>query len=365
MQVFRYPPRTLMGSCMSGAIFPSSLPNPVCIWKEQATEVEGTFRVNGSNKRMRELQAKFETPPRYGKDLDWKSENFTTHDVASVFRRYLTQMPETVIPFNMYHEFRNALAKKPYNQDEVITTYKRLIRSMPRANQYLLLYVLDLLSVFARKCDKNLMTPANLAVIFRPAILSHPDHELLPKEHQLSQNVLEFLIAHQDWFMLDIPPPPEPNSSIAQRQDDVEVMPSSDEEVGGGWKLVNRSDSLRITRRRTFTERSGASPGPGSLHERIDDELTPVTESPPSVSTIHASGSIKRSRTMPHRSRRGREDTDSQETPGSTILSTPREPDRPQARVLRKQKRVSIQPKTAPLVWSTWYPDLLDLCFLQ
>ena len=29
-----------------------------------ATEVEGTFRVNGSNKRMRELQAIFETPPK-------------------------------------------------------------------------------------------------------------------------------------------------------------------------------------------------------------------------------------------------------------------------------------------------------------
>lgn len=49
-------------------------------------------------------------------------------------------------------------AKKNYNQDEVIATYKRLIRSLPRANQYLLLYVLDLLSVFARKSDKNLMT---------------------------------------------------------------------------------------------------------------------------------------------------------------------------------------------------------------
>jgi hypothetical protein len=49
-------------------------------------------------------------------------------------------------------------AKKPYNQEAVIATYKRLIHSMPHANQYLLLYVLDLLSVFARKSDKNLMT---------------------------------------------------------------------------------------------------------------------------------------------------------------------------------------------------------------
>ena len=74
-----------------------------------ATEVPGTFRVNGSNRRMRELQAAFETQPRvrqsprscaasltslqYGKSLVWNQESYTTHDVASVFRRYLTQMP--------------------------------------------------------------------------------------------------------------------------------------------------------------------------------------------------------------------------------------------------------------------------------
>ncbi|KAF5341803.1 hypothetical protein D9611_001481 [Ephemerocybe angulata] len=72
--------------------------------KENATEVPGTFRVNGSNRRMRELQAAFETPPRYGKNLDWKQETYTTHDVASVFRRYLTQMPEPVIPYDLYHQ---------------------------------------------------------------------------------------------------------------------------------------------------------------------------------------------------------------------------------------------------------------------
>ena len=51
----------------------------------------------------------------------------------------------------------SVLAKKPYNEDEMIATYKRLIRSLPRANQYLLLYVLDLLHVFSKKSDKNLM----------------------------------------------------------------------------------------------------------------------------------------------------------------------------------------------------------------
>src|SRR6266404_3761266 len=52
---------------------------------------------------------------------------------------------------------RICIAKNPYNQEAAIATYKRLIHSMAHANQYLLLYVLDLLSVFARKSNKNLM----------------------------------------------------------------------------------------------------------------------------------------------------------------------------------------------------------------
>ncbi|KAH9949947.1 Rho GTPase activation protein [Amylocystis lapponica] len=293
--------------------------------KENATEVEGTFRVNGSNKRMRELQAQFEAPPRYGKNLDWKKEHYTTHDVASVFRRYLTQMPESVIPHDMYHYFRDALAKKPYNQDEIVMTYKRLIRSMPRANQYLLLYVLDLLSVFARKCEKNLMTPKNLAVIFRPALIAHPSHELSPQEHQLSQDVLEFLIAHQDWFILDIPAPPtrrpSDGTTLEMSADPVDVIPSSDEEQPGGWKLVNK-DAVprRITRRRTTTERSAEKPPLDAIN------LSPVQESPP----LRSEGAgVTRSRTLPSKARRG-------EVPAASD-------DERHAKLLKKQKRGSMQ----------------------
>ncbi|KAG1870768.1 Rho GTPase activation protein [Suillus subalutaceus] len=318
--------------------------------KENATEVEGTFRVNGSNKRMRDLQAAFETPPRYGKSLDWKNEHFTTHDVASVFRRYLTQMPEPVIPHDMYHDFRDVLGKKPFNHDEVIATYKRLIQRMPRANQYLLLYVLDLLSVFARKSDKNLMTATNLAVIFRPGLISHPNHEMSPGEHALSQRVLEFLIAQQDWFLLDIPPPPRSEQSSSWKppprpqhahtqvpsedDSDLVVVPSSDDEhtsIAGGWKLVGR-DRRRIYRRRTTLEYTD------SLDRTKDvdsGQLSPVLETPTSRPVSQASSpaavGVSRSRTLP-----------------SNRASTDDEKHR--ARVLRKQKRTSAQPRhpTAP-----------------
>jgi len=107
---------------------------------------------------------------------------------------------------------------------------------MPHPNQYLLLYVLDLLSGFARKSDRNLVTAhsnlfslfhpplfthdllvLDLAVLFRRGLISHPTHELQPSEHQLSQEVLEFLM-DQDFFMFILgtlsPHPPTPSRSL-------------------------------------------------------------------------------------------------------------------------------------------------------
>ncbi|TCD63340.1 hypothetical protein EIP91_005659 [Steccherinum ochraceum] len=266
--------------------------------KETATEIEGTFRVNGSNKRMKDLQAAFEKPPRYGKSMDWRNEHYTTHDVASVFRRFLTQMPEPVIPHDKYFAFREPLARRNFNQDEVIATYKRLIRSLPRANQYLLLYVLDLLSVFARKADRNLMTAKNLAVIFRPALLSHPTHELNPQEHQLSQDVLEFLIAHQDWFMLDIPPPP----TSASASTSTSARPP-----------VNRSSRQR-----------NAEGG----------DLSPVLETPPSRSGSISGATVTRRRTLPNNSRTNTIDAGSVQENGQQQQTT---------KLHKRQKRVSAQ----------------------
>ena len=99
---------------------------------------------------------------------------------------------------------------------------------------------------------------SDLAVIFRPAVLSHPDYEMQPKEHKLSQEVLEFLIAHQDWFMLDVTPPPARSAGVAGSDDETDGILSSDDEANGGpWKLIPRMEQQRLARRRTLTERHG------------------------------------------------------------------------------------------------------------
>lgn len=124
------------------------------------------------------------------------------------------------------------MVKEPFDVEAAIKTYRLLITSSPPANQYLLLYVLDLLAVFARESEKNLMPASSeclfidsfflssnfltspdclllrsshlsfllsdLALIFQPGIFSNPTHLTSSNEHKIAVEVLEFLIEHQE-----------------------------------------------------------------------------------------------------------------------------------------------------------------------
>ncbi|GJN90331.1 hypothetical protein Rhopal_003340-T1 [Rhodotorula paludigena] len=207
--------------------------------KETATQTEGIFRVSGSNKRINQLQGIFDEPPRYGKDFDWTG--YSVHDAASVLRRYLNALPEPVIPAGLYLDF-TAVLQKPQPIAASIAAYRHLISLLPPASRYLLLYLLDFLSVFARCSDKNLMTASNLAVVFQPGLVSSrggghnallgfpgfvegkpppsgsagsPSPAQVPNagaqeqagEHGRGKEVLEFLIEQQAHFMLGLEPP--------------------------------------------------------------------------------------------------------------------------------------------------------------
>jgi hypothetical protein len=193
---------------------------------------------------------------------------------------------------------------------------------MPHANQYLLLYVLDLLSVFARKAEKNLMTAQNLAVIFRPGLMSHPSHELSPTEHRLSQDVLEFLIEHQDWFMLDTPPPPAlppaPSRSLTPPLSPGASVSVSDDEGPEGWRIIDRHPRV-----------------PASTSGGSGARVPPLSPS----AAGKASPRIMRSRTVPS-SRSGRPST----ADGGAQRGTGASGSTPSPAVLRKARRASAQP---------------------
>ncbi|GAE00183.1 Rho GTPase activator [Paecilomyces variotii No. 5] len=231
-----------------------------------ATDVEGIFRLNGSAKRIKDLQEIFDSPERYGKGLDWTG--YTVHDAANILRRYLNQLPEPIVPLEFYERFREPLRNHQaqavgdtdaaehdtgdFDHDKAVATYQQLIRELPPLNKQLLLYILDLLAVFASKSEQNRMTSANLSAIFQPGLLSHPSHDMAPQEYKLSQDVLIFLIENQDHFLFGM------NGTAADEQTvkDVEsgvIVPKpshstvrrSVSSASGGTESLRKYETLR------------------------------------------------------------------------------------------------------------------------
>lgn len=314
--------------------------------KKNATSVAGIFRLSGSARRIKDLQTTFNTPPKFGKGLDWSGYN--VHDAANVFRRYLNNLPEPIIPLQFYEQFREPLraypsiveyldqqarsatcsslaldiksdedkpdddksvegdvddSGLPTEQNEVsqislkneespkkedsfkkeesedspvdqkneapdeptpskkpevkvepgtqlyddinaaVDRYQLLISQLPPLNRQLLMYILDLLSIFAAKSEENLMPAANMAAIFQPSVLSHPTHDMAPDEYPLSRAVVEFLIQHSNKFLSHI-------ESIAIQEHERKKALRLEGVQGDGKDAHHRHGHLYVPRRK-------------------------------------------------------------------------------------------------------------------
>ncbi|KAM3439117.1 hypothetical protein MY4824_002921 [Beauveria thailandica] len=278
--------------------------------KEKATGVEGIFRLSGSEKRIKELKSIFDSPNRYGKGLVW--DGYTVHDAANVLRRYLNDLPEPVVPLDLYERFRDPLrgatkqvagdAEGPqfvpdFDEKAAIATYQRLITELPPLNRQLLLYILDLLAVFAAKSEENRMTSQNLAAIFQPGMLSHPQHAMAPEEYRLNQCVIIFLIENQDHFLIGMQGTAADENTVKEVQSGTPKGPLTPSTViptqmnrtasnaSAGAESVRRDGKLRRNR------------SVSSKNSKNGDSATPDT--PAAAAATSSSGGLSRSNTVP------------------------------------------------------------------
>lgn len=141
------------------------------------------------------------------------------------------------------------LDAKGFDHDAAVVAYQKLITELPPLNRQLLLYILDLLAVFASKSELNKMTSANLSAIFQPGLLSHPTHDMAPAEYKLSQYVLIFLIENQDNFLIGMSGTAADEKTVKEVQSGaIPTFPAAKAATGIGRSASNASagaDSLR------------------------------------------------------------------------------------------------------------------------
>ena len=178
-----------------------------------------------------------------------------------------------------------------FDLNAVVATYQRLITELPPLNRQLLLYVLDLLAVFSSKSDLNRMNSANLAAIFQPGIISHPSHDMAPKEYRLSQDVLIFLIENQDNFLFGM-------SGTGVDEKTVKDMESGPPTISSPKVTMGRSASNASAGADSFRKFGRGNSVSSRQSKASTGAPSPGTPGTPLANTTSAGG-VQRSNTVP------------------------------------------------------------------
>ncbi|KAI8931892.1 hypothetical protein NX059_010797 [Plenodomus lindquistii] len=144
------------------------------------------------------------------------------------------------------------------------------------------------------------MTTSNLAAIFQPGILSHPQHDMSPADYRLSQDVLIFLIDNQDHFLIGMegtavdegtvkhiesgPPTPQARTPTTPGRNNSGIVRSASTTSSAGAESLRMYGGVRrnVSTSSKRSRRSGAVPSP----------IAPAFATPPT-------SGVNRSNTLP------------------------------------------------------------------
>jgi len=136
---------------------------------------KGIYRVNGVKTRVDALVQEFErmevgleNNKPYTPDLS----QYSAHDISSVLKRFLQQLPDPLFTFALYEPFMHMSRnyEKSKNEMHALQDACELIRQMPASHRTCLAILLKHLNQVSLYCDENKMTPSNLGVVFGPTL---------------------------------------------------------------------------------------------------------------------------------------------------------------------------------------------------
>ncbi|NXY11741.1 RHG25 protein, partial [Pteruthius melanotis] len=257
--------------------------------REHGVGEEGIFRLPGQDNLVRELRDAFDAGerPSFGRDTD-------VHTVASLFKLYLRELPEPVVPWLQYEDF--LLCGKALEADET-KGHQELLKQLsllPRDNYNLLSYICRFLYEIQLNSSVNKMSVDNLATVIgvnliRPKI---EDPAIIMRGTPQVQKVMTVMISdHEKLFppSKDVPPSPP-----AQKNEKRAPVPRS----SVGWGAAEDPSAPRgsIQRQMRDHPNSSSTPGPAASSSGPGED----TESKDTLGTWKTQPR-KRTQTLPTR----------------------------------------------------------------
>lgn len=145
-------------------------------FESYGVETEGIFRVSAEKPVLDELVSKFDD----GSPVDVSSYAESAHTMAGLLKRYFREMPEPLIPFDLYDPFLKAVESGESEMRAL--RLQKMVALLSRPRYATLQALMEILVAVASKRHVNKMGAENLAVVFAPTLFR-------PKGDNLSQSM--------------------------------------------------------------------------------------------------------------------------------------------------------------------------------
>ncbi|XP_061472964.1 rho GTPase-activating protein 26 isoform X1 [Rhineura floridana] len=173
---------------------------------------QGLYRIVGVNSRVQKLLSIL-MDPKTAETEDEICAEWEIKTITSALKTYLRMLPGPLMMYQFQRSFIKAA--KLENQESRISEIHSLVHRLPEKNRQMLHLLMNHLANVAKNHKQNLMTVANLGVVFGPTLM-RPQEETVAAIMDIKfQNiVVEILIENHDKIFNTVPDMPQSNSQL-------------------------------------------------------------------------------------------------------------------------------------------------------
>ncbi|XP_077596584.1 rho GTPase-activating protein 26-like [Stigmatopora nigra] len=164
---------------------------------------QGLYRIVGVSSRVQKLLS-LAMDPKTCADVELENQEWEIKTITSAIKHYLRVLPAPLMTYQYQRSFIKAA--KLDNPEARVTEIHGLVHRLPEKNRQMLELLMKHLSNVASHHHQNLMTVANLGVVFGPTLL-RPQEETVAAIMDIKfQNiVVEILIEHHERIFKESP----------------------------------------------------------------------------------------------------------------------------------------------------------------
>ncbi|XP_065774886.1 rho GTPase-activating protein 26 isoform X3 [Muntiacus reevesi] len=174
---------------------------------------QGLYRIVGVNSRVQKLLSVLMDPKTASEtEVDICAE-WEIKTITSALKTYLRMLPGPLMMYQFQRSFIKAA--KLENQESRVSEIHSLVHRLPEKNRQMLQLLMNHLANVANNHKQNLMTVANLGVVFGPTLL-RPQEETVAAIMDIKfQNiVIEILIENHEKIFNTVPDTPLTNAQL-------------------------------------------------------------------------------------------------------------------------------------------------------